>query len=802
MARIGRPLAVALLSASTLTYEILLVRAFAIEQYHHFAFMAIGVAMLGFGASGTLLALARPRPAAAERAFGWAALLTPIALLASTAAAHQIPLDAAQLLWDPAQLPRLASVYALLALPFGVGALAILLALTLEGERLGLIYGASFAGAGCGAALALAVLWLLLPERALAVPAALASLGALAAISARHRSTLQGAVAVAALAISAVSLLRPPWELNLIPYKGLPQVEAYPEARRVAERAGPTGWVVAVQAAAFRHAPGLSLAYRGVFPRQTALFVDGELADAAADWGEDHSALAILDWLPTAVPYALEGRGAVLVLGAGGGLEVWNALAHDARVTAVELNPHLPELAGWRSSAAAGPGVTGTVDWVIGDARSYVARTRDRFDLIVIPAGRAFGTSAGGVHALSEDFLHTVEAYVGYLERLSDDGVLAVTRWLTLPPRDNLRVILTAVEALRRRAGRTREGLVVVRSWATATVLVKPAGFSVKDLERLTDWSVSRRFDLDWHPGMRAPAMGFNLLDEPTLYRAAEAAVSGPDSAESFVSAYPFEVSWVSDARPYPHHFIRTRSLGAFLGSERGSWLPFAEWGPVALVATLLQSVLLAALLIVLPATVRAGRPAQRRWFRLIGYFGAIGLAYLAAEIAAIQQLNLMLGHPIYAVAAVLAAFLICSGAGSTWSDRLAPGAGARAALLAALLLLGYAGLLLSLVHLVQPASAPLRVAVAVAVLAPLAFLMGLPFPLGLRALTDGETSSVAWAWAANGFASVVATPAAALIALEAGSRVLFLVAAGAYGVAAGLARAVAPRVGVTSGRA
>ncbi len=173
----------------------------------------------------------------------------------------------------------------------------------------------------------------------------------------------------------------------------------------------------------------------------------------------------------------------------------------------------------------------------------------------------------------------------------------------------------------------------------------------------------------------------------------------------------------------------------------------------------------------------------------MIGYFAAIGFAYLAAEIAAIQQLSLLLGHPVYSVAVVLAVFLIASGAGSIWSDRR-PAAGAWKAVLSLTLLLAlYAGLLLVVVHGLHPAPLVFRGAVAAAVLLPLAFVMGVPFPLGLRDLCGGEGEGVAWAWAANGFASVVTTPLAALIALEAGSRVLLLLAGLAYAAAAAFQR-------------
>ncbi|MCZ6829293.1 MAG: hypothetical protein O7F73_06850, partial [Gammaproteobacteria bacterium] len=551
-------------------------------------------------------------------------------------------------------------------------------------------------------------------------------------------------------------------------------------------RTNPVGWVVAVDAPAFRFAPGLSLAFNRDFPTATALLVDGGLLGAAANWASDSAALAILDWLPTAAPYAVREPRRVLIVGAAGGTGVWNAITHGAiSVTALEINPDLVELANTptqRSDVA--------LQWVIGDARSYVARSRDEFDVITLAPSGGPGTSAAGVHSLNQDFLNTVEAYTQYLERLSDNGVLSVTRWIAIPPRENVRVILTAVEALRRTAGDVLDrGLVVLRSWGTATVMVKPSGFSQSEIQHLREWARERLFDLDWYPGVESPATQFNYLAEPTLYNAAAAAVSGKVDAQAFTSTYPFDVAPVHDARPYPHHFLRLSSLPALVRVGAGEWLPFAEWGPIALVATLVQSVVLAALLMLLPVAIRMRKKQYRPPMRILGYFAAIGLAYLTAEIAAIQQLGLLLGHPVYAVAMVLTVFLILSGAGSIWSDRREPATGRPTLFLLALTFAVYAVLLLAIVHAFQGAPLFARGAVAALALAPPAFLMGMPFPLGLRQLTGENRVHVAWAWAANGFASVVTAPLAALVALGAGSQVLFLVAAAAYGAAAVLSR-------------
>jgi hypothetical protein len=778
------PIAVALVSAGSLAYEILLVRVFAVEHFHHFAYLAVGVAMLGFGAGGTAITLV---PAMTpERCARWlraAVALAPFSLLLSPALVHRIPLDPTQLAWDASQWPPLGLAELILALPFAVCGLVVLLALATRAERPGGLYAAGFLGAGAGAVASVLALGALPPRPVLATPALLAALGAAAYASRRGGPAVVRLLAVAAIPLSAAAVVAPPWRLTVTPYKALPQVEAYPGARRVAEEPSPVGWLVQVEAPAFRYAPGLSLAYRGAFPRQQALFVDGQLAGAISTWRRDEEIAPLLDHLPTAGPYALGRRDRVLVIGGGEGLEVLNAMSHGARrITAVELHRGLARrVMTQRTLGGAKP-----ARWIVGDARGTLARTQERYDLITMGAGGAFGTTAAGVHSLEEDFLHTTDAYGLYLNRLAEGGVLSVTRWLAGPPREPVRTILTACEALRRgRPGALPQGLIVMRSWATATVLVKPSGFSREEAERLRGWAAARNFDLDWYPGIGGPPQEtFNQLEAPVLYDAARAAVSGPRTEAAFADAYPFLVSPVSDARPYAHHFLRPASLRALLRADRASWLPIAEWGLVALLATLLWSVLLAAILLLLPAFLRARGGGLGSGSRLVAYFALLGFGYLAAEIAVIQQLHLLLGHPVYAVTAALTGLLIGSGLGSAFSDWLAPRAlpGALAGLV--ILLAAEALLLLPIARAAEAAPLAVRVMLALVAIAPPAVLMGLPFPVGLRALAEGHPRRVAWAWAANGFASVVAAPLSALIALEWGTRILFLAAAGGYALA------------------
>jgi hypothetical protein len=777
----GLASSIALLSAATTAYEILLVRLFAVEQFHHFASMAIGVALLGAGVSGTLGALFPPADAeAAATRVRRAAATTAATLVASPWVAHAVGVEPTQLAWDGSQWGRLAALVVVLALPFTTGGLATLSAFILEPGRTGRLYGASFTGGALGVALALATLFPLAPWQALVVPPLLGALAALV-LGRTGASGLVGAVSLGGAAL----FLTPIWAVRLSPYKSLPQIRALPGARVVAERTSPLGWVVAAEAPSFHFAPGLSLDFRGRFPPQTALLLDGDLAGVATDL-RGAGAAELAEALPTALPHALGPLRRVLLVGVGSGLEMKVALAHGAeQVVTLELHPALLRLA--RELGSLETAEAERTQDRTGDARSELARENEPFDLIALVPSVGQGASVAGVRALDEDFLHTVEAYALYLRRLSPRGILSVTSWLSVPPRESVRNVLTAAEALRRLTGSASAGLLVARSWGTVTVLVRPAGFTPEELVRLRDFARQRNLDLDWPPEVVFQGRPFHVLDDHGVRDAAAAAATSTEAAVRFPATYPFEVAPVDDARPYPHHFVRPGAALAFLRSIRGTWLPFAEWGPIAVAATLLQALFVSALLLLVPASLWTRRALTAVPLPvLFGFFAAVGFAYVAAEVAAIQQLGLLLGHPVYAVAAALTVFLACSGAGSAWSDRLAPAIGARVCILLAAVLSIGAALFLGAVHALQPTPLLFRAVAALACVGPPALLMGLPFPLALRTFA-ADHSDVAWAWAANGFASVVAAPLCALIALEAGSRVLFAAAGAAYALAAAL---------------
>lgn len=790
-------ISVALLSVTVLAYEILLMRLFSIIQWHHFAYMVISLALLGYGISGTLVTLLRAR---LLRRFAAAYTGSIMAFAVSSVLcfllAQQIPFIAELVLWDVRQPAWLLLLYLLLAAPFLCAATALALALMRFDRVIGRVYAFDLAGAGLGGLLVIGLLFLVTPLQALVAIGLLALLAA--AIGARETRLvgwrgLPVWIGVAALVL-VVSGLRS--ELHFSPYKALSQTLLVPGTQVTAQYSSPLGLLSVVESTQvpLRHAPGLSLLATQEPPAQLGVFTDGDGMTAITRDSGERTAFAWLGQSTAALPYQMHATGHVLVLGAGAGMDVLQALYHDVpQVTAVELNPQMIGLVRDRYAAFSGQ-LYQRADVHIGEARGFVAGSRAHYDLIHIALLDAFGAASAGLYALNESYLYTVEALQDYLAHLNQDGYLSITRWVTLPPRDMLKLFATALDALAQRGVlRPADHLVLIRSWQTATLLVKNTPFTAVEIARMQQFVHRWGFDVAWYPGMQADEANHNnRLREAYFYQAA-VQLAG-DARDRFLSDYKYHLRPATDNRPYFFHFFKWRVLPEILALRGQGGMPLLEWGYLVLVATLLQAVLVSGVLILLPLFAlrrRAGSApvAAGRW-RVFGYFTALGLAFLFIEMAFIQRFTLLLHHPLYAVATTLSGFLVFAGLGSLWSQRWSRDqrqVSGVAFAVAGIAIIAIAWLVLLRAWPVSITGWPLpaRIALTLGMIAPLAFCMGLPFPLGLSRLAEQAPDLVPWAWGVNGCASVVSAVLATLLAIHLGFAVVILLAVLLYGMAA-----------------
>ena len=789
--------AVALLSASALGYEILLTRLLAIVQWHHFAFLVISIALLGFGASGAFLMVVGSRlriPAGPFLAL--AALAFALTAPACFALAQHVPFNVLELPWSLRPFGWLLAIELLLAIPFFIAATGIGRTLIVFGDRLSRVYAADLVGAGGGAALAVGLLWWLPAERTLDGLGAMAALaGGIAAVRARRAARwalLATAAGILALLISGAG----GWnELRISPFKPLPQALRVNGAALTESRSGPLGLVNAVEneKVPLRWAPGLSLLARAPVPEQVALFVNGDGPIAVPRRPRGSPPPAYLGDLTSALPYHLLERPRVLVLGAGGGAPALQALGGGARaVDAVELQPDVAAIARDRYGGFSGgaPGRAG-IRLHVGDPRAFVeAAGGEEYDLIQVDA---LGASPSGLHALRAERLLTVESMRAMLARLAPRGLVAITGWSQLPPRGGPRLFATLLDALEAEGiGPAAEHLAWIRSWNTTTLVASRAPLSGTQVEAVRSFARARAFDLVHVPGMEAhEANRFNVMERPWFHEAA-ARLLGPER-DAFIRGYKFDIRPATDDRPYLWSFFKWAHAPEILSLSRAGGIGLVAIGYLALPAAVVQAAVASVALILLPLLLvrrEAGgraRGGARRGAALAGFF-ALGLAFLMMEIAFISRFTVILSHPLHALAVVLAAFLVFAGIGSWLAGRRDSGGHGSVAWPAAGIVALAAVCAAALPHLTAAlvGTAPeVKIAAAVALVAPIATFMGMPFPRALARLRRLDPGLVPWAWGVNGCASVVGAVLATGLAVHLGQTFVIGCAALLYAAAA-----------------
>lgn len=789
-------IALLLISAATLALQVVLTRFFALAQGSHLAFMAVSLALLGSGASGTYLSLRRVDPAGLRRLVGQGAILFSLAVPAAYLAINYLPFDAYRLAWEPVQWLWLTLYYLALTVPFFFSGLVIGAALAATPGRAGPTYAANLLGSALGPPLALPAL------AAVGGPGTVfmcALLGWLAASSINWfgrpfrplaRKGLPAAIYLLVTALLVLLMLKPPdvFDVRLNPYKTLSQALLYPGSDIVFSEWNAFSRVDVIRSEGIRSAPGLSFAYPGQIPPQLGLVVDGDNLSPITH-PEDP---AFIQYLPLALAFQLRPNAQVLILEPGGGLPVLAALQSGAGpVTVVHANPTVARVVGQEFADFSGNLYTNPRVTVVIDApRSFLRRTTQQFDLILLPLTDSFHPVTAGAYSLNEDYRYTVEAFSDALSRLTPQGLLVAERWLQVPPTESLRLWGTAVEALNRLGlPAPGEHLLALRSLQTSLIIAARSPLLEQDIITSRRFAREMQFDPIWLPDITPEETNrFSVLAESVYYNTFAGLLVAPNP-DLFFAGYPYAVAPPTDNHPYFFHFFKWSQTPEILQTLGKTWQPFGGTGYLVLMVLLGLVLVLSAVLILLPllwrrrghkAQPEAGRAGSPGAYLL--YFALLGLGFLLVEIPLLQQFILYLGQPAYAFAIVTSAILLASGVGSGYlSGRLS----LRLALpLIVVLALLYPLLLPALFNITLQLPFLGRVVVTVVALFPLGLLLGVPFPRGLALVEQTVPGLTPWAWAVNGCASVISAVLAAIISLTWGFSAVLWGAATAYGLA------------------
>ena len=785
---VALPVVILCVSAAALGLELILMRALSIAHWHHFAYLVISTALLGFGSSGTLITIFQRFFRKHHLHCLWFfAVGLGVSVPVVFWPAQHIRFEQMQLVWDGRQIVYLLGYYLLFFVPFFFAGGCICLAFTVCPEKAHRLYFFNMVGSGAGALGAVVLMYGHSPERLLLVVSGAAFLAALVLAS---KISVRVVVATLICACAIFVLFMPRGliglKVRLSENKSLVYYIALPNSKILATRYSPLARLDIIQAPAIRYVPGLSIGYNGKICEQALLISDAD-GISTINRFEQLEDLQCYDNITSALGYHLFGGANVCIIGAGGGSDVAQAIYLGAgQVTAVEMNPQIIELLeGLFSELASDIFKRPKVKTVIAEGRNFLQTTKDRFDIIQISLLDSFTAAVAGLYALNESHLYTVEAISKALDRLTADGLLSITRTLKTPPRDSLKMLATVAQALRRRGVSQPGGhIIMIRSWATATIVVSPTVLPASAVSVARRFCDQRRFDLVYLPGIQTEdANRFHVLAAPAYYAGAGKILG--EQAETFYEEYAYQIQPATDDRPYFFDFFKLRALPQMIRQMPHNWLPYSEWGYLILLVTLAQAVVVSILFVLVPlAFARPLKSAPSGKPAVLAYFLLLGFAYMFLEMGFIQKMTLLIGDPVFGVAVTLAGFLVFSGCGSLVSARLIR-SGARRIRIAVIAIIIVGVIEINLLKFgfdwLVGFSRVWRIGLGLAICAPLAFFMGMPFPTALAELSKRNQALVPWAWGINGFASVTAAVLGTCLAISLGFTLLALIALCAY---------------------
>jgi hypothetical protein len=772
-------------------------RLFNIIQWYHFAYMVISIALLGFAASGTLLALIQDRRKKPLTEKDFAFLFSCISFLlfiftvASFSLAQIIPFSPFQLVWQKSQYLYLAGYYVLLFIPFFLAGGFIGLNFMCFKKNIARVYFFNLLGSGAGVLIAFLAFYLLPPALLLIVSSFFAFLGFLFSAQKKIRMKSYIILSIAGILFLFMFVIKGGVSLKISPYKGISKCMQLPGARLEYEEYSALGLVQVADAPSLRYAPGLSLAYtQDGPPPQKEVFVDGNSYGAITNFNGNRSKLEYLDYTTFTLAYHLISPQRDLILNPGSGSQILAALYHSStHIQVVESHPDIVNLLrgplGSFSQNIYNQHPHITVD--IASPRGFIASELSKYDLIQLGLIGSWGGMGGGIYATGENYIYTIEAFQKYFEHLKPQGILSASAWLSSPPRTFLKLLALSVETLDTKGrGDISRSIVAIRSWATGTVLMKKGEFSFAELIKIKNFCKRRAFDLVYYPGIdRGEVNLYSILEKPVYYEGI-CNMLRKNTRDKFYKNYVFNIKPPTDDKPYFFHFFRLSSLFYLLKTLGREWIPFVEWGYVILWGTLVQALIVAPLFMFLPLIFirNKERLSSLKKGKIFLYFSLLGLAFMFIEMGYIQKFIFLLTHPIFSLALVMFTVMFFSGIGSLISSRI----GEKSRWIPFMGILFFSCIYLifldGLLTIFLPFPFLVKCIVVILLLAPLALFMGMPFPIGLQIVSDKASNYIPWVWGINGVASVIAPVLGSLLSVCLGFRIVMEISLLLYGVA------------------
>ncbi len=767
-------LGVLLTSLSAILFEVALTKIFSVTLWYHFAYLAVSLALFGLGGGGLLAFFGRsffaPR---------FPGVLKHLALLQFAA----IMICLFLVLYFPPSinlLIRLTIIYIACSVPFVLVGLVVSLILYQHAADTPRIYFADLAGSAAGCIVFVLAINLVSGPFVIVIGALLALVSAIAFTAHDPDRTLLPVIMFAVLMALGLYYVDSATKIFSVKYtktyeerddvlfekwSPLARITVYPTVFWMPDPLNPFGW-------------GMSNRFKPEHPiEQLWIEQDGSAGTPITRFSGDFDEVDYLKYDVTSFAYHVRLNAAnAFIIGSGGGRDVLAARSFGIpHVKACDINGVIVGLVKGRYKEFAGdiynaPGV----DVEVAEGRNFIRRQSDQFDIIQISLIDSWAATVAGAFSLAENNLYTVEAFTDYLDRLSEDGLLSVSRYLFKPRNQSLRLAILARRALEERGVSNPERNIVVIStnwdYGVSTTLIKKTPFTKQEIERIQRIAGDLGFPILYIPGFKGDR---SFVDAITT-----------ESLESYIESRYFDLSPPTDDRPFffqlvpfSHAFDLVKTRGAIPGQ---SWNYYA---PLVLLVLLGLSSVLVLLFYILPLVISRTVEGLPKLWGL--YFVLIGTGFMFVEIPLLQKGSLYLGHPTLSLTVVLFGMLIFAGLGSFWSGRFAQDdlyRMIRIFLIVTITAIGIVSLTSEwLVYRTIGLPLAYRVALYIALIGPGAFFMGTLFPSGIRLVQRSHQSSIPWVWAVNGGSSVMGSVLSMTVAMSSGYGLTLMLGGACY---------------------
>lgn len=790
-------------STSVLLFELSLMRVFSILQWNYLAFMIISIAFLGYGASGTFLSVFSSILKKAEgknlyKYLLFFSLLFSLGSLLSIFVISKVPFDLYRVITDRYQLLYLVIYYLAIAIPFFFAGICISLVISKLPEKINKIYFCDLSGAAIGCISFLVLANYISLSHLLIIPPLLSFLASfLFSLKLKNKKSIIYIVGIFVFII-LFSGAESFYSFPVNPYKSLFTLLRYPNSRIIDRQENSFARLEVVESEGVRYAPGLSLNFSGEIPEQLGMITDGDGLSAITRLEgegdlEGLKKIEFSDYISSALGFHLVGgKRKVLIIGPGGGLDVLGGIYNEAEeIWGIEMNPDVKILLQGNYADYSGNIYNREgIEILTGEGRSVLKGLEQKFGLIQISLIGSSNTASGGFYSISENYLYTVEAFMDFWQHLSGDGKLSITRWLKFPPREIVRLCSISLEALSRMGIEKPENhLAIIRSWGTSTLILSKEEIKEEEIKIIKDFCDRRIFDVVYFPGIKEEEANTNhVLEQSYYYQEIDQLVNSfkENKLKDFYDTYFFNVSAVTDNQPYFFYTLKWENIPKIIKST-ANWQPLIEWGNLIIFATFLQGIIFSIIFIFLPLILKRFPVTKRRVkIPFLLYFASLGLGYMLLEISFIQKFILYLTNPAYSTSIIIFSFLFFSGLGSFYSRRIEKNyVNALKIIIFTLcgLLIIYQFILPYVFTTTLQYSLLVRILITLGLIFPLGFLMGMPFPLGIKLVNsiDKGKELIPWLWATNSFCSIIASVSAVIIAIFFGFKVVAILAASIY---------------------